>query len=64
MINSMLCDILHIAGKGPPRDGSVTKRHLQHVNITIYSVLGTIAALGIVLALTFLAINIKFRKHK
>ncbi|KAI0215382.1 Gamma-aminobutyric acid type B receptor subunit 2 [Lamellibrachia satsuma] len=51
-------------GVGPPRDGTVIEKQLVRVNLTIYVILCTIAGLGIVVAVSFLAINIRFRKHK
>ncbi|KAK2193416.1 hypothetical protein NP493_13g08014 [Ridgeia piscesae] len=51
-------------GVGPPRDGTVIEKQLVRVNLTVYVILCTIAGLGIVVALSFLAINIRFRKHK
>jgi len=42
----------------------VIEKQLVRVNLTVYVILCTIAGLGIVVALSFLAINIRFRKHK
>ena len=53
-----------IVGRGPHRDRTLQERVLQRVNITIYVALCTLASLGIILAITFLVINIMFRKHR
>ncbi|CAD5114117.1 DgyrCDS3264 [Dimorphilus gyrociliatus] len=47
-----------------PRDRTRQRLHLQRVNLTIYAILCTISSIGIIIALVFLGINIKFRNHR
>ncbi|XP_068205833.1 gamma-aminobutyric acid type B receptor subunit 2 isoform X7 [Palaemon carinicauda] len=51
-------------GGDPPLDRTVKSIEKTSVNITIYAILVTIASLGIVMASTFLAINIKYRHQR
>ncbi|ELT87875.1 hypothetical protein CAPTEDRAFT_222380 [Capitella teleta] len=48
----------------PPQDKTTTVHELQKVNLTIYVVMCSFSGLGIIIALTFLAINIRFRRHR
>jgi hypothetical protein len=41
-----------------------TVHEVHKVNLTIYVVMCSFAGLGILLAITFLAINIRFRRHR
>ncbi|XP_031786895.1 gamma-aminobutyric acid type B receptor subunit 2 isoform X2 [Nasonia vitripennis] len=51
-------------GKSPPKDRTLHIIEHSTVNITIYSVLAATAAIGIVMAAVFLAINIKYRNQR
>ncbi len=48
----------------PPRDLTVTKIVPARLNLSIFVAFCIISSIGIVLALTFLAINIKFRNER
>ncbi|XP_049807072.1 gamma-aminobutyric acid type B receptor subunit 2 [Schistocerca nitens] len=51
-------------GKYPPKDRTVQIFEHSHVNITIYSLLASASSIGIVMAITFLAINITYRNQR
>lgn len=51
-------------GKSPPKDRTLHIIEHSTVNITIYAILASAASFGIVLATTFLAINVKFRNQR
>ncbi|XP_063989101.1 gamma-aminobutyric acid type B receptor subunit 2 [Diachasmimorpha longicaudata] len=51
-------------GRSPPKDRTVHVIEHSTVNITIYSVIATAAAVGIVMAAVFLAINIRYRNQR
>ena len=55
---------LIISGKGPPIDRKLVRIEYQRVPKGIYISICTVAGLGIILACTFLAINIIFRQHR
>nr|CAD7596027.1 unnamed protein product [Timema genevievae] len=50
-------------GRAPPKDRTLQIFEHSHVNITIYSILAAAASAGIVMAITFLSINITFRNQ-
>jgi gamma-aminobutyric acid type B receptor len=51
-------------GRSPPKDRTLQIFEHSHVNITIYSLLATTASVGIVMAISFLAINITYRNQR
>ncbi|XP_063230509.1 gamma-aminobutyric acid type B receptor subunit 2 [Bacillus rossius redtenbacheri] len=51
-------------GRAPPKDRTLQLIEHSHVNITVYSVLAATASLGIVMAVTFLSINIMYRNQR
>ncbi|XP_011298633.1 gamma-aminobutyric acid type B receptor subunit 2 [Fopius arisanus] len=51
-------------GRSPPKDRTVHVIEHSTVNITIYSVIASAAAVGIVMAAVFLAINIRYRNQR
>ncbi|XP_044007907.1 gamma-aminobutyric acid type B receptor subunit 2 isoform X2 [Aphidius gifuensis] len=51
-------------GRSPPKDRTVQVIEHSTVNITIYSIIATTAAVGIVMAAIFLAINIRYRNQR
>jgi len=51
-------------GRAPPKDRTLEIIEHSHVNITIYSVLAATASVGIVMAITFLVINITYRNQR
>ncbi|XP_066995150.2 gamma-aminobutyric acid type B receptor subunit 2 [Anabrus simplex] len=51
-------------GPYPPKDRTLQIFEHSHVNITIYSLLASTASIGIVMAITFLAINITYRNQR
>jgi len=51
-------------GRAPPKDRTLEIIEQSHVNITIYSVLAATASVGIVMAITFLVINITYRNQR
>ena len=52
------------AGERPPRDQTIVRIEDSRVNIAIYVGLTIVASFGILLAVVFLAINIKFRNQR
>ncbi|KAI6216076.1 hypothetical protein M3Y94_00460800 [Aphelenchoides besseyi] len=48
----------------PPRDATVVVRQRQYVNYFLLGAMCSIALVGVLLALMFLFINIKYRNHK
>lgn len=58
------CGPVFWSGDRPPRDRTITRIVPNRVNITIYSALCIVASLGIVLAFSFLIVNIKYRRQK
>lgn len=58
------CGEVFWAADRPPKDRTIIRIEPNRVDITIYSALCIIASLGIVLAFSFLIINIKYRKQK
>ena len=58
------CSDVYWPGPNPPKDQTITRIVPNRVNMTIYVALCIIASLGIVLAISFLIINIKFRHQK
>lgn len=58
------CGQVFWVGDRPPKDRTIIRIEPNRVNITIYSALCIIASLGIVLAISFLIVNIKYRKQK
>ena len=58
------CADVYWPGPNPPKDQTITRIVPNRVNMTIYVALCIIASLGIVLAISFLIINIKFRHQK
>ncbi|XP_047350300.1 gamma-aminobutyric acid type B receptor subunit 2 isoform X5 [Vespa velutina] len=57
-------DSLVWRGKSPPKDRTVHIIEHSTVNITIYAVLAAAASVGIVMAVVFLAINIRYRNQR
>ena len=55
--------LIHLAGKTIPRDGSLKEKRLVRVKLLIYVILCIISSLGVVLGLSFLALNIYYRNH-
>ena len=51
-------------GRAPPKDRTLQIFEHSHVNITIYSILASTASVGIVMAITFLSINIMYRNQR
>jgi gamma-aminobutyric acid type B receptor len=51
-------------GRAPPKDRTHQIYEHSHVNITIYSVLAATASVGIIMAITFLVINIMYRNQR
>ncbi|XP_069694331.1 gamma-aminobutyric acid type B receptor subunit 2 isoform X2 [Periplaneta americana] len=51
-------------GRAPPKDRTLQIFEHSHVNITIYSLLAATASVGIVMAISFLAINITYRNQR
>ncbi|XP_034937802.1 gamma-aminobutyric acid type B receptor subunit 2-like, partial [Chelonus insularis] len=51
-------------GRSPPKDRTVEVIEHSTVNITIYSVIASAAAMGIIMAVVFLAINIRYRNQR
>lgn len=51
-------------GKSPPKDRTLHIIEHSTVNIKIYAVLATAASGGIILAVVFLAINIRYRNQR
>ncbi|XP_021920586.1 uncharacterized protein LOC110830235 isoform X2 [Zootermopsis nevadensis] len=51
-------------GRSPPKDRTLQIFEHSHVNITIYSLLAATASVGIVMAISFLAINITYRNQR
>ncbi|KAG7202412.1 hypothetical protein KM043_018728 [Ampulex compressa] len=51
-------------GRSPPKDRTLHIIEHSTVNITIYAVLATAASVGIVMAVIFLAINIRYRNQR
>ncbi|XP_055587222.1 gamma-aminobutyric acid type B receptor subunit 2 isoform X2 [Uranotaenia lowii] len=51
-------------GRSPPKDRTLRIIEHSQVNITIYVVLASTSCVGIVMAIVFLAVNIKFRNHR
>ena len=58
------CGEVFWSGDRPPKDRTIIRIEPNRVNITIYSALCITASLGIVLAFSFLIVNIKFRNQK
>ena len=56
--------ILSDAGKGPPRDSKQVHVVFQRVPGTIYYSMSSVAALGIVMSVFFLLVNIINREHR
>lgn len=50
--------------KTPPNDRKIIKIEPSRTSITVFSILAVVAAIGIILASTFLAINIRFRNQR
>ncbi|KAI6177897.1 Gamma aminobutyric acid type b receptor subunit 2 [Aphelenchoides bicaudatus] len=48
----------------PPLDATVVVRQLQYVNFLLLGAMCSIALVGVIMALLFLFINIKYRNHK
>ncbi|KAF7398742.1 hypothetical protein HZH66_006639 [Vespula vulgaris] len=57
-------DSLVWRGKSPPKDRTLHIIEHSTVNITIYAVLASAASVGIVMAVVFLAINIRYRNQR
>ena len=51
-------------GDRPPRDQTIVKIEDSRVNLAIYVGLTIVASFGILLAIVFLGINIKFRNQR
>ena len=58
------CGEVFWVGDRPPKDRTIIRIEPNRVNITIYSALCIVASLGIILAFSFLIVNIKFRNQK
>lgn len=50
--------------KQPPKDRTFQKIELSRINIPVFATLTIVAAMGIILASTFLAVNIRFRNQR
>lgn len=51
-------------GRSPPKDRTVHVIEHSTVNITIYVTIASVASVGILLAVVFLAINIRYRNQR
>lgn len=51
-------------GRSPPKDRTLHIIEHSQVNIKIYAALAAAASVGIVMAVVFLAINIKYRNQR
>lgn len=51
-------------GRSPPKDRTLRIIEHSQVNLTIYVILAACSVLGIVLAISFLIVNIKFRNQR
>ena len=58
------CGEVYWVGERPPKDRTIKRIVPDRVNITIYVALCITASLGIILAISFLGVNIKFRHQK
>ena len=58
------CGQVFWAGDRPPKDRTIIRIVPNRVDITIYAALCIIASLGIILAISFLIVNIKYRNQK
>ena len=58
------CNPVFWVGDRPPKDRTIIRIEPNRVDITIYSALCIVASLGIIVAFSFLCINIKYRKQK
>ena len=58
------CGKVFWVGERPPKDRTIIRIEPNRVDITIYSALCIVASLGIVLAISFLIVNIKYRNQK
>lgn len=50
--------------KQPPRDRTITIVEPSRISVPVFATLTIVAAVGIVLASTFLAVNIRFRNQR
>ncbi|XP_055332169.1 gamma-aminobutyric acid type B receptor subunit 2-like, partial [Paramacrobiotus metropolitanus] len=51
-------------GKSAPRDSTYIENRLEHLNLATFITMTTLAIAGVILAVTFLVINVKYRNHK
>ena len=58
------CGQVFWPGDRPPKDRTIIRIEPNRVDITIYAALCIIASLGIILAFSFLIVNIKYRNQK
>uniref|UniRef100_A0A6P7FDM5 Gamma-aminobutyric acid type B receptor subunit 2 isoform X1 n=1 Tax=Diabrotica virgifera virgifera TaxID=50390 RepID=A0A6P7FDM5_DIAVI len=59
-----LGDPLKWIGKYPPKDRTLVIIEHTRVNKTVYAILATLAVCGIIMAIVFLAFNIKYRNQR
>lgn len=59
-----LGEALKWVGRSPPKDRTVLLIEHSQVNLTYYVVFASCAAVGIVMATTFLLVNIKYRNQR
>jgi hypothetical protein len=53
-----------LIGKGPPQDRTVREDEIKSVTVGIVAFLSVLAALGIIMAVLFLAVNIFYREKR
>ncbi len=58
------CDDIKWVRNRPPKDRTFQRIVETRVNTTLYIIIVVVASIGILLALVFLAINIKFRNER
>lgn len=59
-----LGEALKWVGRSPPKDRTVLLVEHSQVNLTYYVVFASLSAVGIVMATTFLLVNIKYRNQR
>ena len=63
LIATLIC-LFPYAGKGPPIDRKLVRVEYLRVPIGVYLSICTVAAVGIIIAIFFLGVNIVFREHR
>ncbi|XP_067655790.1 gamma-aminobutyric acid type B receptor subunit 2-like [Haliotis asinina] len=51
-------------GSGPPKDRNIEYPEMRRVSVAVYSSLCVLSALGIIMAVGFLTLNILYRRHR